>query len=185
MADGPYYAKGIYEGEVQGTGLVESKSKGTPGVEIQVKIVASVPQDGNPPMPEERQYVRSFNIWLPESEKAREISVKKLRAAGWEGNDFSDFLNGVLDGKTIRLECTWEQGTGDNANRLYDRFNIPLPEFELQPIESNPALARKLNALVGKTLKGSSPAAAPKAPAKPAPVASSNASDPPDDDIPF
>lgn len=185
MSGGPFYAEGWYSVECTDAALGESKN-GHPMVTIKVLPIAQVSAYVDASGIEQRnearvskQYERTTRIVLKvDDEQSQEFALMKLRQAGWEGNSFRDIAS--LRGLTFDMSCKHEPGSGEYAGRMFERWEMPLPRRESEPLEHDDKLARKLDTLFGKKLKtnGSAVAAASA-------VAESASSDPLDDDIPF
>ena len=189
MSNGPFYAEGAYMGEVSDVAVGESKN-GHPQIKVKFYPTATVSTRYNDDgeieadlTPTQRKYERTAQITIKaDDERSMDFALMKLRAAGWEGESFRELDS--LRGTTINLTCRHEQGTGDYSGKTFERWELPLPPRESEPLESDSSVARKLDALFGKKLKApklaTTPPSAPSEPANP-PSGSSDF----DYDIPF
>lgn len=181
MSNGPFYAEGAYMGDVTDVAVGESKN-GHPMVTLKFLPVSSVSSylddDGQivaSLTPTLKQYERTTRVVIKEDdERSLEFALLKLRTAGWQGESFREI--DTLRGESINLTCHHEEGTGQYAGKVFERWELPLPPRESEPLESDTSVARKLDALFGRKLKTE----APKAGA--VPVAPTSGID---DDIPF
>lgn len=170
-------------GEVTDIAVGESKN-GHPMVTLKFLPVSSVSAryDGEGQIvadltPTAKQYERTTRIVMKaDDERSLEFALLKLRTAGWEGESFREIES--LRGTTINVTCRHEPGTGEYAGKVFERWELPLPPRESEPLESDNAVVRKLDTLFGKKLKGGAQKSAPppQAPAGGYFV---------DDDIPF
>jgi hypothetical protein len=129
-------------------------STGKAQIEFDCKVLRKVKAHGTPEVhfvpAEQSQYTVRVRIVFG-SEKQRELNLKKLRFAGWEGSSFDDF---DMVGKVIRCACEHSSGTGSNSGKVYDNFDLLLPPREGSgELEDKADVKKKLNALLGKALK--------------------------------
>jgi hypothetical protein len=183
---GPFYAEGWYSVEGIDAALGESKN-GHPMVTIKVLPIASVSAYVDAAGIEQRQetrvqksYERTTRIVLKvDDEQSQEFALMKLRQAGWQGDSFRELAG--LRGLRFDMSCKHEPGTGDYAGRMFERWEMPLPRRDSEPLENDDKLARKLDALFGKKLKTNGTSKPATATAPPLP----DGTDVLDDDIPF
>lgn len=161
----PHYAEGVYECEIVAQGLNTSKTKGTPGVFVDI-------------MPRNGQYDRRIQWWI--TDKTVDFVIRDLRLIGFSGESWSEFdptSEKFYDftGKTIQAQCKYERDATDQS-KVYERWELP---YEGKPRETkllDRKEVRKLDMMFGKQLK----AAKLEAPA--AQIAADIAAD---DGIPF
>lgn len=110
-----------YNGVVQDCIPMKSANKGTPGLEFKIDV-------------DERKEGDSFQkitpitrtVWLyfpTDSEKAREISLRKLRRAGWPGGGLQDL---DLIGKRVELQSDEEEYDG----KIREKFDFVMGDFK-------------------------------------------------------
>lgn len=146
---GPFYQEGLYEVEIKEIGFVEAKS-GNPMIVFNVKVESSIGQD-NTRHPCSHQYERTIRLTVLDEYK--DYVLLKLRYIGWNGTKFES-LPEDLEGQVVIADCKHErQEGGEYHGRINERWDFPLPPKESKPIENKPALAKKLNAMFGKSLK--------------------------------
>ncbi len=117
-------------------------------------------------------------IYLRYSEEYKDYILAKLRGAGWEGTDFSTLKSDMVGKSCVAVNRCRIATKGKYQGQEVEGWDLFLPPRESKPLESKPAVARKLNALFGKVLKDSGKPA-------PAPVAVTNGAPPEDDEVPF
>jgi len=107
-----------YVGRIKEVVEIESKQKGTPGLEISVEI--SYKRQGEDWVPIDTM---SRRIWLyfPDDKTAREITLKKLATLGWTGGPIEQ---AGLVGKEVEIVSKIEAYNGNDQ----ERFDFPLPE---------------------------------------------------------
>lgn len=177
---GPFYEPGYYDARVVSQAFQKSK-KGNPMIVLKVKptfrIESYRAESGS--IEEERypvatSYERTIYLGMnPENEASLDVTLQKLRGAGFDGDDFAD-----LDLNNREIRCVCEHQVYNNEQR--EQWSLPLPEREVSELDNDPSLTRTLNALFGKKLKEGAKAA-PKA-ATPPDHTGSNLTD---DDVPF
>lgn len=167
-----YEDGGHYELEVADHAFGETKN-GHPKIDFDCKVIRKIIGygTGNETIAPAESSAYNVNLSLVfATEKQREFNLKKLRFAGWNGTSFDDF--DMIGDKFIGVN-THAQGTGANASKVYDNFDLALPPLEHEKLESKPGMKKKLNALLSKELKANQPAAktvyteAPKKPDAP------------------
>ena len=136
-----YYEPGRYECIIRSQGFELSKEKKTPCFWLSFMPITSE-GDG--------AYSRTVQLWL--TDKTIDNVVARLRTLGWEGTSFKDLEPGgfTFIGKTVWLRCDHEQ----HDDRIYEKWEFPPPEGSGQQAENVDGVARKLDALFGKALKG-------------------------------
>lgn len=158
MSNGPFYAEGAYMGEVTDVAVGESKN-GHPMVTVKFLPMSSVSSylddDGQivaSLTPTIKKYERTTRIVIKaDDERSLEFALLKLRTAGWQGESFREI--DTLRGETINLTCHHEEGTGQYSGKVFERWELPLPPRESEPMETDTSVARKLDALFGRKLK--------------------------------
>ena len=152
----PHYAEGVYECEIVGQGLNTSKTKGTPGVFLDI-----VPQNG--------QYDRRIQWWI--TDKTVDFVIRDLRLIGFAGESWSE-LDPTSEkfydftGKTIQAQCRYERDATD-PSKVYERWELPYEGKPRETIRLDKKQVRKLDMMFGKQLKAAkleAPAAQPVAP---------------------
>lgn len=179
-----YENGGHYLLEVQNHAFGETKN-GNPKIDFECRVIHKVREFGTsneavvPAEPS--NYAVNFSLVFA-NEKQREFNVKKLRYAGWSGTSFDDF--DMIGHRFVGVN-THAEGTGTNAGKHYDNFDLVLPPLENRELENKPGVKKKLNALLSKELKANPPEAKTES-AKPA-REPQPAPQPPqgDDDAPF
>lgn len=168
---------GYYECKVVDSGLSESKTGKNPMIILTVQPVYRIlnyqtdeERRVSPESNSERQVRLTFS-----SEKQNEMNLKKLREAGWDGTNFVDF---DMTGMYIVCKNAWTEGTGNNAGKTFDNFDLPLPGFTAEPIDKSKAdsTGKKMNALLAGSMK--SIPARPKREAPPVEVKREKAPEP-------
>lgn len=190
---GPFYTDGKYHVQIIDVAMGESKVKqdgsgGNPQVVLKVKVISGlvVASDGSEVSSAvSGQYDRT--IYLTVTEKSKEMVLAKLRWAGWDGDRFETLTKDLL-GRGCRAICKIEPSMSEKyAGQDTEKWDLELPPLESKPLENKPAVAKKLNALFGKTLKEKPASAAPAK--EPVGVAVGDlpphGEPPPDDDVPF
>lgn len=176
-----HYQAGKYRCQITEQAFGESKDKHTPFFGLKVKPTGFYdPATGDlvPCSDFER------TVYLYMTDKTIDQATKNIRSLGFTGDSFRQ-LDPEVPGHTslIGTEADFQCKHEPYNNTLSEKWEFPLSEG--RPLEKVSGLSKKLDALFGKSIKGS---AGPKAaPAKAAsdgavPVAAGVA---PDDEIPF
>jgi len=150
-----HYKKGLHECKIRLVYIERSSRKNTPFVAFRF-----TPSGG--------EYERTVKLHLTTKTVDRTIAI--LRGMGWTGSRFSDLEHDSFSGKVVELNCFHEPFEGND----YDKWEFPPPQSVIDPV-TDPAVAKKLDALFGSELKKT----ATKAETVPAEV------DEGGDDIPF
>ena len=149
-----YENGGVYDLEIEAQAFNET-TNGHARIELECRVVRKVIGSGTNEVhfapPEQSQYSVRVGVVFA-SEKQREMNLRKLRFAGWEGDSFDDF---DMVGRSIRCVCEHQNGSGANSGKVYDNFDLMLPPREHQELDNKPSVKKKLNALLGKALKES------------------------------
>lgn len=134
-----HYEQGYYECQISDQGFDVSKEKKTPCFWLRF-------------MPEGGEYEREVKLWL--TDKTIESAVSRLRSLGWEGNSFRDLEPGghSFAGTVVRLRCEHSQ----DGDKVYENWEFPAPESNS---ENKNGVAKKLDTLFAKALKGGKSAA--------------------------
>lgn len=143
-----------YECEVVDSGITES-TNGNPMIVLNVRPIYKIRNRGL----EDQKLVAAESdservIRLVFSTEAqREMNLKKLREAGWDGMDFSGF-----DMRGMVVVCSNKHS--ENNGKTYDGFDLPLPGFTADSVDKSKQgeLGKKMNALLAGTLKSIQPA---------------------------
>jgi hypothetical protein len=173
-----YYQPGDYLCKIVNQGFAESKDKKTPYLFLVVRPVAQygMSDEGEQEYPVEMQYDRTVSLWL--TDKTVERTAERLCEIGWAGADWNDLApGGVCDltGTELRLTCVHELYN----NEPREKWDFP---FSGVPVQHDPSVSKKLNALFGKALKGHQAGAAkPARQAAPAGLAATAR----EEDLPF
>lgn len=147
-----FYDEGYYVCRVTQQGQGESKA-GNPMIMVGVEpthIITRGPDGSEELCAVTKSYERTVRLVIA-SDEQKEYALLKLRYAGFVGDSFSK-LN--LVGSDVRCECEHNDGTGENAGKTFENWDLMLPpreRTELIPIDG--AAARKLDALFGRRLK--------------------------------
>ncbi len=161
MASGPFYNEGKHGVEITDVALGESKT-GNPQIVMRVRIVSrlcldSAGEEFADSVP--ANYERT--IYLTVTDRSRDMILAKLRWAGWHGDKF-ETIRGDLMGKEARAMCLHENSMSEKTlGQLMEKWDLELPPRDSKPLENKPMVAKKLNALFGKTLKEGASAPAP------------------------
>lgn len=179
MANGPFYAPGVYVCQVTDQALSKA-STGTPQFVLKVKVLGKPdPKDPGSYIPVDQQYDRT--IFRTITDKTIPYLTEDLKALGFTGSSFR-YLDPNVEGAQIFtgtiLDCYCKH-ENDQRGDLRERWSIARQGGGKLDVEAlDAAEVRKLDALFGKQLK-QQPATAPK----PAPTAAPL--DVSDDDVPF
>ena len=145
------YEEGHYIVRVIGQGFGElPNEKRTPYFFIQVEPIGMVnPADPTGALFGCEAYARTVNLYL--TEKAIDFSLQRLYRLGWQGQSFVD-LDGdspvhSFAGQQIELVCRHDHSGG----KTYDNWEFP--PLDSQPVKSDPAVAKRLDALYGEQLR--------------------------------
>lgn len=147
-----FYEEGYYVCRVTQQGHGESRN-GNPMILIGVDPTHRICNgpDGSEELENvTKTYERTVRLVVANDEQ-RDYAMLKLRYAGFAGDSFSK-LN--LVGSDVRCECKHNEGTGENAGKTFENWDLMLPpreRTELIPIDG--AAARKLDALFDRRLK--------------------------------
>lgn len=147
------YDVGDYVAEVTDQALVES-STGKPMIVLKVRVSSQlIGAGGNrEELRETDTYERTIRLVVNQgSQKSMDFLLKKLRYAGFVDDSFSSM---DLVGAVVRCSCKHGVYKGE-PNEEWDLMLPPLA-----PLEHNPSLSKKIDALFGKSLKVSVPATA-------------------------
>lgn len=181
-----YYKLGQYMAKVIEQGFSESNN-GNPQIVIKIQPYVYFDYTGGVETEVEipgDSYPRT--IFLTVTENTTEFVLKKLRAAGFQGNSFREL---DLVGKCARCRCSSKVDQKGEEREDWDLVY----QSEAKPLEPLGAPeARKLDALFGKMLKGT-PAPIDTSGMKPGHAAAVHAQQPPEqdaamaveDDVPF
>lgn len=178
-----HYAEGVYAAQILQVAFAES-SNNNPMIQFKVKVIGTVDAAGEM-LPIAKQYDRTVRLTM--TDKSHEMCIKKLRWAGWNGTDFKT-LNTIVN-SACRFVCSHRViETGDRAGEMAEDWDFELPPLESKPLENDPSIEKRMNALFGKVLKNTLPQEAPVSPnaiTPEAPEAAPVGGPPPDDEVPF
>ena len=157
-----YEHEGFYELEIVDHAFGESKG-GHPKIDFECKVIQKIHSYNTPEQhfipAESSQYNTQLSMVFA-TDSQREMNVKKLRFAGWDGTSFDDF---DMTGSRIIGQNKHVPGEGKHAGKVFDNFDFVLPPRERTELENKPGMKKKLNALLSKQLKENPPSgAAPK-----------------------
>lgn len=110
-------SKRYYRGTIRDHFPMKSSNKGTDGLEFVVDLDQVKVGDEWGPMGD--PITRRVWLWFPRG-KSHELSLKKLRFAGWNGGSLGEL---DLVGKEVEVEGTLEKYNGEDR----ERFDFPLP----------------------------------------------------------
>ena len=154
------YDTGKYLCEVIGQGFGElPNEKKTPYFFLEVKPLGLInPSDPDGALLYCDDFPRTANMFLTEA--ATPYTIDRLRSLGWNGTSFKDIEptgSHSFAGQRIELVCTHDT----KGDKTYDRFDFPMMGGGASA-ESDPSIARKMDALYGKALQTTMPASAPQ-----------------------
>lgn len=171
---------GVYSIRITGQGF-DTTANGNPQIimmgDVASKIFNYGSSDASNQHPESVDNVRISLVFA--SDKQREVNIKKLRYAGWTGDNFEDF---DMTGELVIARNEHREYNG----KVYDNFDLVLPGMH---VEDKPSVRKQMTAQMNKLLR-LHPATPKPAAAETAPSASpaSPAATQPDDfgsEIPF
>jgi hypothetical protein len=198
-----FYDKGLYRCRVQSTGMQMSKggnerkdgtiSKPAPMIAFQVTVLEKIDttRPDKPGIPVSAQYDRTFREMVPEDDAGLEELADKLRHAGWTGMRLEELDS--LEDKVVECWCRLKDDFYQGKATVKEEWKLSNPGRgggAGKPLENDPRLAKKLNALLGSKLKARMPVAsaqpqwAPEPPAE-MPPAGEPFTPAEDDDVPF
>jgi len=161
--------RATYSGTVQDVFPIQSKVKGTDGIEIVLDLQSK--KFGNEFQPIER-VTRRVWLWFPKG-RSHEYSLKKLRAAGWKGGG----LGSLSEIVGTEIEVVSEIETFEGQDR--EKFDLPLPTLAGSGGTNSEAAGLAIDAILQSApIDPDAADAAPSTAAAPAPVVNS-------DDVPF
>lgn len=171
----------VYSIRITGQGF-DTTANGNPQI-IMVGDVASKihnfgSQDASNVHPESNASVRISLVFA--TDKQREMNIKKLRYAGWTGDNFESF---DMTGELVIARNEHRESNG----KVYDNFDLVLPGLE---VEDKPSVRKQMTAAMNKLLRlhpaTQKPAAAEIAPStSPATATAAETSEDFGSDIPF
>jgi hypothetical protein len=150
---GPFYEKGAHAVQIlQIAG--QTSSNGNPMIVAKVKVMGKFSFVDGQREPQliavPQQYDRTIRLVV--TDKSQEMVLKKLRWAGWQGESFKELYK--LLGTVCRAVCDHDViGAGDKAGQMGETWDFELPPRESKPVEDDPGVFKKLDALFGKSLK--------------------------------
>lgn len=173
---GPFYVDGNYTMQILDVALGES-SNGNPQIVLRGKVIGRLVVDSEgEEYPEQVSAQYDRTIYLTVTEKSRDMVLAKLRNAGWTGERFESLAKDML-GRSVRSRCDIKESQSEKyRGQMVENWDLSLPPRESKPLENKPEIAKRLNALFGKSLKETAPARQEE------PVASQATND---DDVPF
>ena len=131
-------------------------SNGNPKIDFECRAVRKIIGFGTPNEhrvePEQSPYTIIMTMVFG-SEKQREINIKKLRYAGWNGVDFDDF--NMVD--EIVVACNKHNPSTKGDGKVYDQFDMVLPALAGRELEDKPSMKKKMNSLLAKELRANAP----------------------------
>ena len=188
MANGPYYGEGTYQVNVNEVAFqMTTKAPPRPMIVLKFTVTGFIPSNGDAWTPEQEQYERRIYMMVdPDKPKQKEFVLMKLREAGWNGEKFEELGKWII-GQNIKAKCYHKEDKDPESKyfgTISEGWDLPLPPLESEPLENDPNIAKKLNAMFGKTLKETSKPASPPAPRQTVPPEDRDGT-PPDDEVPF
>lgn len=168
-------AQGNYRADVIETGFELSKEKQTPTIVIQVKLRCLIDNSG----PEPRgiacqQLIRTVKLAITDT--TIEYAMKKLRHAGWAGDDMMECS---LDGMEVELVCSHTRG---DAGKVYDNWDLALPPKERKEVAHDNSAKSAIARMMNRHLKAN-PATHSGVPSRPA--VDRDIPEQGDDEVPF
>jgi hypothetical protein len=193
-----HYNEGLYLCEITTTALQLSKggkqrADGTvtqpaPMIVIRFKVLERIDttRPDRPYIPVDAQYERTVYMLVPEKPEDQDKLVARLRYAGWTGMRFEELE--TLETKHAQFWVKHKDGEYNGKATVNEEWSLALPQRESKPLNDDPRLAKKLNALLGGKLKAAMPVA-PQPHWAPEPETVPPAGEPftpnEDDDVPF
>lgn len=176
----PFYEPGKYRVLVLEQAWDKAKS-GAEQLVFKIRVNAKI-EDANDGTGETFDAALAHNyerrIFLTFTENSIDYIVKKLRYAGFSGASFEE-LN--LTGSELVAECQHDTRDGKTG----EKWDLPWASASA-PLKTDANIARKVNTLFGRALKGTGGAAATTAPPqRPLAGVAVTAGGGDDDDIPF
>ena len=165
-----FYNPGRYQCAVTEHGFETSKS-GKPMIVFRVLVTGELHyqtgDDGEPfqeLIPVAAAYPRTVRLVIVEdNQDSLDYAMAKLRFAGFEGSNLEEL---DLQGLEIACDCTHQLYKGEQS----EQWDLPLPSRTRTPLENDPSVARKMNAIFGRRLTAtgdeSTTAALPPPPAQ-------------------
>ena len=152
------YEPGKYKFRITNQGFGESPEKKTSFFFIEGEPVAQV-VDGTE-YQVESSYQRKISLWI--TEKTEKTVREKLMKVGWDGDKWATLdltVSGCLSlvGQEIDAVCKHEAGR-DNDGKSYERWELPHEGGTREPSQSDVSVARKLDAMFGKSKGSTKPA---------------------------
>ncbi len=165
---GIFYQPGRYQCVVTEQGFQESKN-GKPMIVFKVRVAGVVTEivGANGEVVQNvslvnQEYTRTVRLVIVEDKpESLDYAMLKLRHAGFKGATLEEL---DMVGETIICECS----AGEYQGQPSEDWNLPLPDQGGGPLQNDPNLARRMNAIFGRRLsvdQGAAPVAAPAAPA--------------------
>ena len=146
----PYYKPGTYRVRIIEQAFGETKN-GNPMITFRIQprgVVYNFGLDDEHLEPITDPFDRHMRLVVSDNEKQKEFAIKKLRFAGFKGNRFENLQ---LEGKEVYATCA----EGHYEGKETEEWELALPPLERDPLEHDPTVAKRLNALFGKTLTSS------------------------------
>jgi hypothetical protein len=114
------------------------------------------------------QFKRTIRLTI--TEKNVQYVIDKLTGIGWEGGrwgtlDPTEANHHSFVGQEVPAVCTMRPGQGDNANKLFENWDLP---FVGDSVENDPNVSRKLDSMFGRSAQAAKKATPKPAAAKPA-----------------
>lgn len=185
MANGPFYAEGLYVAEVTAQALGETRTE-KPQFILRFKVLGT-PTDDGAYAPITHQYERT--IYMVITEKTMPYVAEKLNRLGYTGRGF-----GPLDpdspnhqsfvGNQVDVYCKHESDDKGGTREKWDISRGP-SALKVEPL--TPKKVRELDALFGKSLvyQGITPTQPPSALPLKSSAHALDGTEITDDDIPF
>lgn len=151
MASGPFYAEGVYVGEIISTAMTAAKT-GTPQFAVRFKVMGT-PDPQNPEnfLTNVQQHDRT--MYRPITDKTIDYVSEDLQAMGFSGASFADLeKTQEFNGKFFDFYCKHEVGQDGQKREKWSLSRGP-GGFAPEPLPN--AKIRKLDALFGKNLRKS------------------------------
>lgn len=150
---------GVYSIRITGQGF-DTTANGNPQIILVGDVASKIHNYGsNEASSHHPESVDSVRISLVfASDKQREVNIKKLRFAGWTGDNFEDF---DMTGNLVLARNEHREYNG----KVYDNFDLILPGMH---VEDKPSVRKQMTAQMNKLLRlhpaTTKPAAAETAP---------------------
>lgn len=151
---GPHYKNGSYLSEVIDIAFNDAES---PQIVFRLRIMSEWNAAASDWTACSDQYERTIWMNIPHAEEHQPFVVMKLRQAGWKGTSFVTLRDDMLGKNVIvKNEIRVAKG-GKYQGKEVEGWDFPLPPKESPALEHQPAVAKRLDSLLGSLLNCSGP----------------------------